>query len=68
MIRITSQFNSKQKTEFPLNARFSNKSLKIYDDVRGFLRRFWQFSLYYGEYIAKSSHSPTPSQDKPSHE
>ncbi|MDY7019870.1 MAG: hypothetical protein SWJ54_00730 [Cyanobacteriota bacterium] len=50
MIWMTSKLNSHKKVNGSVES--SRKSAKIVHSIQNGLRRFWQFSLYYGEFIA----------------
>ncbi|WP_413163453.1 hypothetical protein ACL6C3_29010 [Capilliphycus salinus ALCB114379] len=60
-MRTTSNFNSPNPTQ-SVDSRHRSQATKISEKLRGFFGQFWQFSLYYGEFIAARSQSPTSGQ------
>lgn len=67
MIMMISKLNSKTQTDLAPDSDCRSQSVKIYRKARGFFRKFWEFSRFYGEYIARSSQPTTASQDTPTH-
>ena len=61
MIRTTFKCNFPRRSD--LSARSDcGQPAKTYWQLRRFLGKFWQFSLYYGEFIGNRSHSQPPSR------
>ncbi|MEL7034056.1 MAG: hypothetical protein AAFO04_00325 [Cyanobacteria bacterium J06592_8] len=50
MIWMTPKLNSDRKINGSVES--NHKSSKIVHPIQNFLKGFWQFSLYYGEFIA----------------
>ncbi len=67
MIVIISKLNSKTQTDLAPDSDCRSQSVNIYRRARGFFRKFWEFSRFYGEYIAKSSQPRTVSPDPATH-
>ncbi|MEB3280290.1 MAG: hypothetical protein VKK42_15355 [Lyngbya sp.] len=61
MIRTTSKFNSQNQTN-SVDSPNRSQATKISRQLRRFWGQFWQFSLYYGEFMAARSQSTASGQ------
>ncbi|EAW33477.1 hypothetical protein [Lyngbya sp. PCC 8106] len=67
MIWTTSKPNSQHRIDLPIDGDRNRQPKKAYSQVKRFFGEFWQFSLYYGEFIASRSHSQASSRGDQTH-
>ncbi|ERT08490.1 hypothetical protein M595_1473 [Lyngbya aestuarii BL J] len=67
MIWTTSKPNSQHKTDLSVDGDRRRQPTKVYSQVKRFFGEFWQFSLYYGEFIATRSNSQASSRGDQTH-